>query len=544
MNNQDGKEILYNGICLPNEWPPKSLDASSSEPLPVPYLENPPEVVPIDIGRQLFVDDFLIENTTLVRCFHKAELHEINPVLKPETALEINQGKCPVAAPFNDGVWYDAQQKQFKMWYHAGWFDGIGYAVSDDGIHWHRPMLDILPGTNRVIPVRKDYRRDGAVVWLDQETSDPKNRYKMFAYFRRAEGEGGEVRTSHDGIHWNDPEPTGSCGDNTTFFYNPFRKKWVYSIRSGKKVPGRVRLYREHDDFVKGGSWTPEDCVFWSRTDSRDQADQEMGYWIRNGSLFSTQLYDLNAVPYESLMLGIFAVLKGYDNDVCGASGRPKINDLVLGYSRDGFHFDRPDRAPFLAATRLKGDWNRAYLHAAGGVCLVVGDFLHFYFGAWSGISPVNGENTYAGGSTGLAILRRDGFVSMNANYTTGSLTTRPVCFQNGKYLFVNANTEDGMLQAEILDKDGSVIEPFVKMNCRTVSKNSTCKMIEWAAGNDLSALQNQPIRFRFHLTNGQLYSFWVSPEQNGASHGYVAAGGPGFTAVTDTVGNSAVQHD
>ena len=37
------------------------------------------------------------------------------------------------------------------LWYHAGWFDGIGYAISQDGLHWERPMLDVEPGTNRVL---------------------------------------------------------------------------------------------------------------------------------------------------------------------------------------------------------------------------------------------------------------------------------------------------------------------------------------------------------------------------------------------------------
>ena len=42
----------------------------------------------------------------------------------------------------------------------------------------------------------------------------------------------------------------------------------------------------------------------------------------------------------------------------------------------------------------------------------------------------------------------------------------------------------------------------------------------------------------RFTLRRGRLYAFWVSPERSGASHGYVAAGGPGFTGPTDTVGD------
>ncbi len=54
---------LPNGIRLPNPWPPRTI-GPGSDPLPVPYLANPPEVLPIDTGRQLFVDDFLIEHTT------------------------------------------------------------------------------------------------------------------------------------------------------------------------------------------------------------------------------------------------------------------------------------------------------------------------------------------------------------------------------------------------------------------------------------------------------------------------------------------------
>jgi hypothetical protein len=44
-------------------------------------------------------------------------------------------------------------------------------------------------------------------------------------------------------------------------------------------------------------------------------------------------------------------------------------------------------------------------------------------------------------------------------------------------------------------------------------------------------------VRLRFHLSNAQLYSFWVSGDASGASQGYVAAGGPGFTGPKDTTG-------
>jgi hypothetical protein len=49
---------------------------------------SPPDVIPIDVGRQLFVDDFLIEDTTLARRFHRAEYYSGNPVLWPNTRWE------------------------------------------------------------------------------------------------------------------------------------------------------------------------------------------------------------------------------------------------------------------------------------------------------------------------------------------------------------------------------------------------------------------------------------------------------------------------
>ena len=87
-------ELLYNGIRLPKNGR-RATFQKLREPQPVPYLESPPEVITIDVGRQLFVDDFLIERTTLRREFHHAVKYEGNPVLKPETPLESLGGGQP-----------------------------------------------------------------------------------------------------------------------------------------------------------------------------------------------------------------------------------------------------------------------------------------------------------------------------------------------------------------------------------------------------------------------------------------------------------------
>jgi len=108
-----------------------------------------------------------------------------------------------------------------------------------------------------------------------------------------------------------------------------------------------------------------------------------------------------------------------------------------------------------------------------------------------------------------------------------------------GKYLFVNADAKVGELLVEVLDKDGRVIKPFTRSKCTAIRTDKASQPVKWGRQADLSALAGQPVRFRFHLRGGRLYSFWVSPERSGASHGYVAAGGPGFVGPTDTVGGT-----
>src|SRR2546425_6257549 len=84
-------ERLYNGIVLPKAWPPNR--AISMVPETAPYLLNPPSVIPIDVGRQLFVDDFLIEQSTLARVFHRPVYHDASPLLRPDQPWEqIDEG--------------------------------------------------------------------------------------------------------------------------------------------------------------------------------------------------------------------------------------------------------------------------------------------------------------------------------------------------------------------------------------------------------------------------------------------------------------------
>ena len=537
-------EVLYNGIDLPAKWPPgrTRADILKYEPMPVPYLQNRPPVVPIDVGRQLLVDDFLVEQTTLTRRFHKAQPYSDNPILRPQKGWEVlarGYGMPEVTMAFSDGCFYDPKDKLFKIWYRSSVRMGTCYATSEDGIKWTRPAFDHLqPGSNIV---QLSGSRDSSTVWLDLETTNPAERFKLYQFHYASYRP--SVHTSPDGIHWSEATWGGPSKDRTTMFYNPFRKVWVFSIKNNAGTAPfqystkpykpfiRARKYWESKDFVSGIKWT-------GGADGPDWAPHEPQYWVGadklDGASFEggrPELYNLDGAPYESLMLGMFTVWYSGDRANPDHPGQPKINDVMLGFSRDGYHWHRPLRESVVSVSNKPKTWNYGNVQSVGGGCLVVGDRLYMYH---------SGRNETQD-TTGLAFFRRDGFASMEAGTGGGTLTTRPVRF-SGRHLFVNLDAPQGELRVEVLDRDGKVIAPFTAANANVVRGDKTLLKIDWKGGADLSRLAGQPVRFRFHLMIGALYAFWVSPESTGASNGYIAAGGPGFTSNKDTVGTAAYE--
>ncbi len=511
-------EVLHNGIVLPEVWPPRVASFARELPIDPPWLMHPPAIIPVDLGRQLFVDDFLIAENSLERTFHQPEWHPGNPILRPETPAEHHRNRnLPFAAPFSDGVWFDPVEKIFKMWYLAGTAVLTGYATSIDGVKWERPDLNLSRFGSNILNI-EPVQRDSSTVWMDLEEPDPQRRYKMMYY--RA---GLIMRVSPDGLRWSESlGAPGGSGDRSTFYRDPFRRVWVYSIRGSEGEVGRCRFYGESERFGEPLWGSFRELPRWACADALDRV-KDVPYAEK-----LPDLYNLDAVGYESLMLGLFVI-----HARVAEGARPKINYVTLGYSRDGFHWHRPDRRPFLDVSEDPKAWNYGNVQPAGGGCLVVGDRLFFHCsGRNSGRNPDDGT----GGSTGLAFLRRDGFASLGSGEKGGTVTTRPLKFQ-GRHLFVNADVTKGELRAELLSEDGRVLPPFTRENSRPFTGDSTLTELTWNGAPDLSAHLGKPVRLRFHLKNGKLYSFWIAQDTRGASLGYLGAGGPGYTSHRDLEG-------
>ena len=575
VNGEDlGKvvEKLYNGIELKERFK-DDLRMDLSGPNQAEYLRNPPKHILIDVGRQLFIDDFLLSGTVNVyRVWHKPVKHAGNPVLWPQTDDELGLNSKLKDAPYTGGpedrlwdpsykpapgccspgggIWYDSARGCYRLWYKLGWNGALAIAESKDAYNWTRPKVGPR-GDNCLMP---GFFFDTFSVFPDYSAEDPFKAYRMFCSDGGNPGNGSEF-VSEDGVKWKFLRKTGLHGDSTTMFYNPFRKKWVWSLRSFAKGQ-RARMYREHSDFDKGADWhfpkieakgnlaNPEmkanwsntqDCFNWVAVDRKDIRA------VVNGERRLIFMYNFDSVAYESVMVGFNKLFSGVSNGEAGKRGLPKWTNVHFSFSRDGFHYTRAeDRTPAIPMSGWgSGEWDTGYVGpVSSGFVIKDERLLFFYTGGRGDSTQVSrpqcclGNGMHHNMSIGIASLRRDGFASMTTD-GRGSVTTRPVIF-SGRHVFVNADARFGALKVAVIDEDGKAVPGFGASDCRGLGRTDSTKAeITWKGG-DLSRFAGRPVRFRFDMHVASLYSFWVAKDRNGRSNGYLGGGGSGYSGLCD----------
>lgn len=479
-------------------------------------------------GRILFVDTIGIEKTDLQRIHHLPLYYSGNPVLKADKQWELNINGDPYAAPFSGGVWYDETDRKFKMWYSAGGGKLLGlvtcYAESSDGKNWIKPELTIVPGTNIVDTLEHDC----VSVLLDKLEKDPAKRYKMFVVeFNNRSTVSMKLKYSSDGIHWSVPQAlSGELYDRCAAYYDPFRGKYVLSLKTINGIYRRSRNYLEHED--------PEMLVSLAHRVYDNQSDKFIRYWFHADDdprhpqfpELRPQIYNHEAMPYEGYMLGYFTVWQGPENNICDSLNIQKRNEVLIGWSKDGFHWNRENKAAFLSVSEDFHAWNAGNVQSTAGNPLIVGDSLYFYVSGRYNSKPKHDSNF----ATGLATLRRDGFVSMRSEKKEGYVIVRTLIPKDGKYLFVNADVK-GTLAVEVLEENGQPLEGFTKKDCIQIKNTDKTKlMISWKKHSELESLKERMIRLKFYLNKADLYSFWISAWRTGESCGYTSGGGPGLS--------------
>ena len=112
-------------------------------------------------------------------------------------------------------------------------------------------------------------------------------------------------------------------------------------------------------------------------------------------------------------------------------------------------------------------------------------------------------EGAKKNGAICLAVLRRDGFVSMDVGDTGGTLLTQ-VFRLTGTALTVNVDATGGELRAEIVSRDNQVLAAS-----EPVSGDQPRARLRWRKGDE-SKFTGRDIRLRFSLRNASLYSYWI----------------------------------
>jgi len=448
--------------------------------------------------KQLFIDDLVIGSVTdLSRKVHEPSRHAGNPLITGDEPWErwlVGVNGRPVI--------YDDESREFKMWYGTYLPDAtaptgiryrVCYAVSKDGIRWERPELGQVEwagsrGTNILKGGENWIRRPN--VLKDLGDPDPARRYKM-TYADVFNGRTAITKAySSDGIHWR------SNGDGAPWFrtehganllgWDPRVARYVIFT----KMPG------SQDSM---GRSTSADFVTWSEPETVLAPGSTEG---------DANFKGLTAFFYEDLYLGFLYNFKRI------SSTRILVAEAELAMSRDGRRWQRVTPGESCFRLGPAGSWESDGVFPVAPV--VHADRVWVYYNAWNVAYGANDEKRVAEGwvengvrkqyAIGLATLRLDGFVSLDAGPKAGSLTTKPLEIPGGS-LQVNADVR-GELRAELLDEADRPLPGYAAADCRPIRSDDLRHVIRWKRGAKLEELRGKVVKLRFTLRDGALYAF------------------------------------
>ncbi len=227
---------------------------------------------------------------------------------------------------------------------------------------------------------------------------------------------------------------------------------------------------------------------------------------------------------YESLYIGLpqmYHQTGKVPPDWPGFDSLPISDAMLVNYRRDGdwagFHDVQlmcsrdlkswrrlGKRKPFLTASHMgAGAWDECSV-SPPSYPLVRGNELWFYYTAAKYYGPVLLEHGrhLPSNAICLAVLRQDGFMSLDAGQTPGTVLTKPFALPSVE-LFVNVDAREGSLFVEVLDESGKVLAAS-----RTISSDCPQTKVSWESIS-LTELPKKIVSLRFSLRNGSLYSYW-----------------------------------
>jgi len=464
---------------------------------------------PIDIGsrRELFVDSYLIDNLDGAR-------QRLNRPIPREVAIVLDK-------PWegNESIYMTILRGEgkYQMYYrgrnvlydekglHVTHPEVVCYAESVDGINWWRPSLSLIEfegsKANNIILDGKPGHNFSP--FIDTRSDCPPNaRYK---------GVGGNSKglwayRAADGIHWeslqDDPIITGGAFDSQNVVF------WD-SVRE---------VYREyHRDFRDGRdirTSESKDFMQWPKSKFLEYKPS------RVSQLYTNQIAPYHRAPHLLLGFPTRYIDRGWTEStkrlpnlkwrqlrgtVSTREGTAVTEGMFMS-SRNGKNFHVWPEAFIRPGLRRKDNWFYGDNYQNWGLIETTSQFGD----GPPELSMFVSESALQGNSTTIRrhTIRLDGFVSVEAPLTGGTLLTKPLRFE-GKQFGLNVSTSAaGGVRVAFQNTDGSPIEGFRLDDCDEIYGDFLEREVTWRGKPDVRSLSGKPVRLLFEIRDADLYAF------------------------------------
>jgi hypothetical protein len=495
----------------------------------------------------LFIDDaYVVKTQHLKRTTNQAVKHR-DPVFKMDAPWDTASDELNGL-----NVAYDEQDQLFKMWYGVtnrvedwgGMVRKFAYATSADGIHWERPILNLVEndGSRQNNYFTSTDLADFSPSILIDPSAPASRRFKMIFVCSDIWGFGQvndwsrhhsslNLAYSEDGLIWDRPRNVnpvlrGISDGVFMFFYDVDRRKYQLFTRRVPNLPRDISLY-ESFDLV---NW--EDCgrIFVAG----DEHDPPTLYNIHQATV----------LQYEDYKLALLNTMHGHPlTERLGVFQEPPddypykdqigLIDVQLGFSTDGRNWQRAhDRAPVVPVGPAGARDAGLVFPQFNAPIVVDGDTYIYYSGwrfghtAWAQKKVYQEEERDLRQSAYgmLAVMPEDHWVSFDAGAQEGILLAGP-WRQLPHRLFINADAGDGSIEVEFVDGYERPLPGLGRADCIALGANGKNQEVKWRGDPRPSEVEGDyqgGVMVRIYMKNAKLYSCtFAMPDPDGSVRRY-----------------------
>lgn len=381
---------------------------------------------------------------------------------------------------------------QLRMWYlgqgDKSSMKGGGelrpmYAVSNDGIHWEKPKLDLIEyegnkENNLIDLMGGEYGLSEYVVIHDPEDPDPARRFKMAFESGRYQNRLA-VAFSADGLTWRESsrnpvatflEESGLIKYNGCYYVNG---QGGGQYGSGRKMVSFASYDFEH--------WTQPTALSFRRGPIVELGQE------RWNDLEQVHL-GASLMNRGNVVMGVYGMWHGIPTN-----DRAHLNmDLGLIVSNDGVSFREPiPDFPFVpGAEELEVPVGRGASIAQGQGMANIGDRTLYWYEAWGlgGVRVASWERDRFGY---LSVFESDPLPHNSWNPPANLISCAMKLGNNGGRVSLNASglSEKAELTVEVLDREFRSIPGFAAGDCIPVRASGFRHEVSWKGKESLPAL-------------------------------------------------------